>query len=102
MFISLGLDTELCAPRPLKTVFVTGSCKNCISDVCGAERVSVDPGTVCVLTVRLRQLLPGQFLRRSEAVHQFLTGHRWRGRGQGGRRRGGVTEVILLEDEGGN
>lgn len=53
----------------------------------------------CALTVLLRDVLPGQLLRRGEAVHQFLPGDGWRGWGQGGRWCGGVTEVVLLEEE---
>lgn len=47
------------------------------------------------LTFLLRHVLPGQLLRRGEAVHQFLSGDRRGGGGQGGRRCGGVTEVVL-------
>lgn len=54
---------------------------------------------VTVLTVLLGDVLPGQLLRCGEAVDQFLPGDRRRGGGQGGRRCGGVTEVVLLEEE---
>lgn len=52
---------------------------------------------LCFLTVMLSDLLPGQLLCRGKAIYQLLSGDRWWCGGQGGRRCGWVTEVILVE-----
>lgn len=53
---------------------------------------------LCCLTLMLSDLLPGQLFCRGKAVYQLLPGDRRGCGGQGGRRCGWVTEVILLEE----
>lgn len=59
----------------------------------------IHPSIHNICTFLVGDVLTGQLLSRSKAIDQFLPGHRWGGGGEGGRRSGGITEVILLVDE---